>query len=127
MKQQWEEHEQIAVFQWAALQQCMMPDLKWLYHVPNGGKRDAATAARLKAAGVKPGVPDIALDVPRGRHHGLRIELKYGKNKPTPNQQEWLDHLNASGYRAVVCYGADEAIDEIKNYLNMGESYENQD
>lgn len=117
MKQQWEEREQISIFQWAALQACMMPDLKWLYHVPNGGKRDAATAARLKAAGVKPGVPDIALDVPRGGYHGLRIELKYGKNKPTPRQQEWLDHLNESGYKAVICYGAGEAIEEIIKYL----------
>ena len=94
-----------------------MPDLKWLYHVPNGGKRDVATAARLKAAGVKRGVPDIALDVPKGKYHGLRIELKYGKNKPTPQQQEWLDHLNECGYKAVVCYGAEEAIAVIKEYL----------
>ena len=119
MKQQHEEREQIAVFQWARMQECVMPDLKWLYHVPNGGKRDMTTAARLKAAGVKPGVPDITLDVPRNGYHGLRIELKYGRNKPTSEQQDWLKHLNDAGYKAVVCYGAEEAIREIKEYMGI--------
>ena len=31
------------------------------FHIPNGGKRDKVTAARLKQMGVRPGVADIII------------------------------------------------------------------
>ena len=49
---QLEESEQIAIMQWAELARGKYPALKWLHHIPNGGQRSKATAARLKAAGV---------------------------------------------------------------------------
>lgn len=58
-----ESQEQIALFQWANLAVGTMPDLCMLYHIPNGGLRTKATAARLKKEGVKAGYPDIGLDV----------------------------------------------------------------
>lgn len=30
---------------------------------------------------------------------------------------EWIGRLNAHGYYATVCYGADAAIQEITNYM----------
>jgi hypothetical protein len=66
--------EQTALFSWATWQEQLYPDLKWMYHVPNGGHRNKATAARLKAAGVKAGVPDVVLPAPKGIYHGLYIE-----------------------------------------------------
>lgn len=114
---QHEEQEQIALFRWAKLEEAAYPLLKWLYHVPNGGKRDKVTAARMKAAGVKSGVPDICLPVPLWGYAGLYIELKYGKNRPSSNQREWLDFLSHAGYRVAVCYGCEEAIAEIMKYL----------
>lgn len=112
-----EENEQIALFEWAAWAEKQIPALRWLYHVPNGGARHKAVAAKLKAAGVKRGVPDLCLAVPSGGYHGMYIELKVGKNKPTQMQQEWIAHMQNVGYCAVVCYGADEAICAIKRYL----------
>ena len=38
-------------------------------------------------------MPDLFLPVGRGSYHGLFIELKYGKNKPTEKQTEWLKSL----------------------------------
>ena len=119
MARQYEEAEQIAVFTWARYQECVHPELKWLFHVPNGGARDRVTGAKLKAAGVKPGVPDICLPVARGGYHGLYIELKYGKNTTSESQKEWLTHLEAAGYKAQVCYGRDEAVQAIKDYLEV--------
>jgi hypothetical protein len=69
------------------------PALRMLHAIPNGGHRHKATAARLKAAGVKAGVPDICLPVARGDWHGLYIELKVGKNKLTEAQRRWKDDL----------------------------------
>ena len=57
-------------FQWVTYQQGRFPELVLLYHIPNGGKRDAQTAISLKRQGVKAGVPDLHLPVARGGYHG---------------------------------------------------------
>lgn len=112
--------EQINLFRWAAYSTGAMPELEWLYHIPNGGKRDITTAKRLKAEGVKAGVPDICLPVAKGGFHGLYIELKAGKNKTTDNQDKWLGALEANGYCIAVCYGWEEASKTITNYIKNG-------
>lgn len=112
-----EEEEQIVLMQWAELQKGRYPELALLYHVPNGGARAKTTAARLKAAGVKAGVPDLCLPVARGGFHGLYIELKAGKNKTTEPQNQWLAALSRNGYKTAVCYGWAEASQVIKEYL----------
>lgn len=48
-----ESGHQEALFSWAAYRTGLMPELQYMYHVPNGGKRDKATAAVLKRQGVK--------------------------------------------------------------------------
>ena len=78
-----EHDEQSAIFEWAALMQGAYPELGLLFAIPNGGKRDKATAGKLKAEGVKAGVPDMCLPVSNGKYHGLFIELKVGENNPT--------------------------------------------
>lgn len=113
-----EDEEQIAIFKWARLQESLYPELKQLHHIPNGGLRSKATAAKLKAMGVKPGVPDMCLPVPRNGCHGLYIELKRREGGViSPAQGKWLEDLYNNGYQASVCYGADEAIKVIKEYL----------
>ena len=75
------------------------PELRLLHAIPNGGKRDIRTAAMLKAEGVKPGVPDICLPVPRGGKHGLYIELKRRKGGTVSKAQEaWIRALMAQGF-----------------------------
>ena len=48
-----ESGHQEALFSWAAYRTGLMPELQYMYHVPNGGKRDKATAAVLKRQGVR--------------------------------------------------------------------------
>lgn len=114
-----EAQEQRFLFQWANLAQQKYPELKLMHHIPNGGKRDVKTAINLKHEGVKAGVPDICLPVARGKFHGLYIELKVGKNKPTPKQLEWIYSLEQEGYAVKVCYGWLEARETIENYLSL--------
>lgn len=71
-----EAEEQTELFAWAELLRGRFPELRLLYHVPNGGSRNRIEAARLQAQGVKAGVPDLCLPVARGKYHGLYIELK---------------------------------------------------
>ena len=113
-----EDEEQIAVMQWAAYQMGRWPELQWLYHIPNGGKRGKIEAARFKAMGVKAGVPDLHLAVPRGGYHGLYIEMKrreYGR--VSADQREWIDGLRETGYCGAVAYGCHEAEDVLEAYL----------
>jgi hypothetical protein len=93
-----------------------------MFAIPNGGKRDPVTAVRLRDEGVKPGVPDVCLPVARQGWHGLFIELKYGRNKTTDKQNEWLDRLMEQGYLAVVVWGWNEAVAVIEAYLEMDEA-----
>jgi hypothetical protein len=93
-----------------------MPELKNMFAVPNGGLRHKAVAMKLKNSGAKAGVPDIFLAYPKGVYAGLWIEMKYGKNKTTPLQRDWINRLQDAGYRVEVCYG-DEAWEVILDYL----------
>lgn len=117
-----EAQEQELVIQWADMMVAVneRPLLRLLYHTPNGGMRDKATAQAMKRAGVKAGVPDLFLPVARGGHHGLWIEMKRAdhSNHATPDQEWWIEQLRQQGYRAVVCYGASAAIDELSDYLD---------
>lgn len=112
-----ESGHQEALFEWAAYHMDCMPELEYMHHIPNGGKRDKRTAVALKRQGVKAGVPDICLPVARNGYHGLYIELKAGKNKATKNREKWQVFLNDQGYYAVICYGWHEAAKVIEEYL----------
>ena len=114
-----ESSEQKTLFEWAKLMEGRWPELELLYHIPNEGKRSRSTGARMRAEGLRSGVPDICLPVARGGHHGLYIELKRVKNsRVTKEQLEWISALVAQGYVAAVCRGCDEAISLITDYLN---------
>lgn len=112
-----ERDEQVAIFEWAAFNTGRLPELALLFHVPNGGKRDVVTAARLKAEGVKPGVPDVWLPVPRLGYHGLVIEMKCRGGRVSPEQRDWLDRLHTQHYCVAICYDWQAAAAEIEAYL----------
>lgn len=110
--------EQATLFNWAKMQEWKYPELDLMYHIPNGGKRSGTEAARFKAEGVKSGVPDIFLPVPRGGKHGLYIEMKRQKGgSVSDNQSEWIEKLRSQGYRVDVCKGWEAASRVIVEYL----------
>ncbi|MBR5948236.1 MAG: VRR-NUC domain-containing protein [Clostridia bacterium] len=106
--------EQEAIVQYCTLKRYPM------FAIPNGGRRDAKEAMYLKRSGVQPGVPDMMFPVARHGKHGLFIELKVGRNKPTASQERWLEQLNKAGYLAKVCWGSAQAI-ELINWYFKGE------
>lgn len=112
--------EQEALFRWASYMCGKYSELRLLHHIPNGGSRNKIEATNLKRQGVKSGVPDICLPVPRANFHGLYIELKAGKNKATEKQRDWLYALQEQGYVAVICVGCEQAIEVITKYLQIG-------
>ena len=109
--------DQCAIFQWAALQESVYPDLALLFSTLNGVRLPIGLAVKAKAAVNKKGVPDLILLVPRGKWHGFLCELKHGDNKPSPEQIGWINALTAKGYCVVVAWGWEMAIEQIKDYL----------
>lgn len=115
-----EDGEQLALFQWIALNQTQHPELKWLHHSPNGGSRNKREGAKFKAMGVKRGYPDLSLLLPCRQYHGLLIELKkVSGGVVSKEQQDWLDHLNGLGYYATICKGWIEAVSCLQWYLKL--------
>lgn len=112
-----EHREQVRLFAWARREEEGRPELGLLFAVPNGGRRDAVTGARLRDEGVRRGVPDVWLPVAREQWHGLVIELKASKGRATREQVEWLRRLGQEGYLALLCVGAEEAQSVIEQYL----------
>ena len=115
-----EQQHQIAVIQWS--QQPTIrekyPELAMLFHIANE-RSDKVQASILKKMGVKKGVPDLCLPVPSGKYHGLFIEMKTDKGKASTEQLWWINHLEANGYAAAVCYGWNRAVEVLEWYLNL--------
>jgi len=126
-----DEHaEQSLLFEWAVIIQDTYPELKYLHAIPSGaklpyhhdsnGKRVSIQGARLKREGLKRGIPDICLPVPRGNWHGLYIELKRSNGgRLTPEQLDCIIFLNGQGYFACICNGFENAKAVIEWYINQ--------
>lgn len=120
---QYERIEQNALMAWARWQKWHNGKVShYLHHSPNGGSRNAIEANNLKMMGVMKGFPDLFLFIAKHGYHGLFIELKRKEKhlaKIDPEQTEVLDRLSEQGYLCQVCFGANEAIDVIKQYLEI--------
>ena len=110
-----EEHRiQCQCVRWFFLQ---YPKLRGrLFAVPNGGKRDVTTAAKLKAEGVVAGVADLILLVRNSKYGALLIEMKTRTGRQSESQKQW-QKIVGGDYKYVVCRSVEEFIREIENYL----------
>lgn len=89
-----------------------------LFAVPNGGKRDALTGAKLKAEGVVAGVADLILLVPNRFYGALLVEMKTLTGRQSKSQKNWEQIITSEGdYKYVVCHSLDDFIREVDDYL----------
>lgn len=116
------EHDhQKALFIWWALESGRREiDHRLMWATPNGGFRHIGTARRLKAEGVKSGVPDVFLAIPSNGYHGLFVELKSPAktSRVSESQREIKCLLEKQGYDCKICFGWDAARKSIEEYLN---------
>lgn len=92
----------------------LRPEYGLIFAIPNGGARHPAVAAKLKAEGVKAGVPDLFLPVARHGYHGMFIELKVGDNKPSQVQLDMIRNLIAERY---FCKAIWDSVDAVMDWL----------
>ncbi len=126
-----ESSQQKALFAWAALSVGTYPQLAFMFAVPNGFFATIAQKGKMKAEGLRSGVPDVFLPYPVKRsnfdiqtaYHGLFIEMKIEKYRNRKNggcseeQIEFINYAINAGYCCRVCYNWEEARDVIIKYL----------
>jgi len=106
-----EHEEQRLLVQWFRRK---WPDLR-IFAIANGGARSLATAGRLKAEGVSPGVPDLFVPA-----MSLWIEMKRRKGGSiSAEQRDWHKYLRSLGHEVIVGRGFDDAMQKILLLLNQ--------
>lgn len=111
-----EHHLQVECVQWFRL---VHKNDGIIYAIPNGGLRDATTAAKMKMEGALAGVPDLHIPVARKGYASLYIEMKNGKaGRLSDNQKEIIDILRNLGNKVEVVRTLDEFIDVVNNYFS---------
>ncbi len=93
------------------------PLLNYLFHPANGGKRPKGEAGKLKALGVKPGVPDLILPFPSpsGRWPGMALELKSPEGRVSGSQNDWLYECQRHGWLT----GTVRTLEEFQDYIDI--------
>ena len=98
----------------------------WLYRNHQTHKLSMVQQSIAKAEGMRKGVSDLFLAVPMNNFCGLFIEMKKPELKPkranskggvSDEQAKFIKDMNNIGYKAIVCYGADDAFKQILSYL----------
>lgn len=129
-----EHDEQVAVVQWLETENELARLFKTrnlsplLYSaIANGHYQQSIKQQRkLKAEGMNSGVPDLLVIVPPERSKlGIRlmvwIEMKRREGASvSASQHEWIEAINAldgGNVGAFVCYGSDEAIAVLKDFI----------
>lgn len=88
------------------------PGVVW-FHVPNGGRRNAREAARLKGLGVTAGVADIILLYNRNFY---ALELKAPKGRPTEAQLAFRDAVSKAGGYSSIAWGLGGALASLETW-----------
>lgn len=103
--------------------------LDWI-HVPNEGKRRERTGKAMHGLGFKPGFPDEQIFTPAADGRATVLELKrvgLRPKRPLPagvppwarpcfsaDQVRWLERFKALGWHALVAYGAEDAVEQLR-------------
>jgi hypothetical protein len=109
-------HQAVAEF----LDVALLPPAVYSTFPAGWGKLSTATAGRLKAAGLKPGLPDLFVF---DRHNMIAnrtypkvigLELKAHGRKPSPAQQLMFPRLRALGIEIYVCECLEDVVEALE-------------
>lgn len=87
-----------------------------IFHIANGGSRDAREASNLKVQGVLAGVPDLCIVLPFNQI--IWVEMKAKGGKVSLSQTDLHAHFAALGHTVITAYSAEEALDRLKEVIH---------
>ena len=94
-----------------------LPD-RLLFAVPNGGSRHKIEAVNMKRQGVRRGVADVILLIPKKGYASLCLEFKTKKGIQSDDQKEFQKQAENCRSKYVIVRSAKQAIDELRKYLS---------
>lgn len=87
--------------------------------IPNGGRRDAVTGARLKKEGVVAGAADLVLILDDGET--VWVELKTPKGRQSDNQKEFQAKLQNLSHTYLIWRSIDDCNEFVQGYRKIRE------
>jgi hypothetical protein len=96
----------------------LRPELEMLFAIPNGMWTTPAQAGKAKATGLRSGVPDLCLPIPRGGYVALWIEMKSERGRLSVEQDQWHKRLVANGSLVAICFSHHQAAQTLVEYLD---------
>jgi len=108
---------QASILEWASIDPIIKKYRRFIIHFPNEGKRTRWYGAHLNRLGMRRGVSDIFIAVPRHGFGGAWIELKSKNGKLTDDQIKFIDDMKSQNYYTEVCRSFEEAQAKILAYL----------
>ena len=78
-----------------------------VFHIPNGGSRNAREAHNLKLSGVLAGVSDLVILM---QNRAVFVELKTDKGRQSDNQKKFQQDVEALGFEYLIWRSIDDCI-----------------
>lgn len=88
-----------------------------VFAIPNGGRRDAVTGAKLKAEGATAGVADLEILLPIG--NALFVEVKTAKGRQSDEQKEFQRRVESLGFNYLIWRSVDDAVKWCESPLSL--------
>lgn len=85
----------------------------------NGARRTVRSGARLRAAGMLKGFPDLFVCEPRGLYHGMFIEMKSAKGRLEKEQKVTMELLRERNYFVILCKSFETFVMKVKWYMSL--------
>lgn len=127
-RRQPEFEQQCHLFRFLRLYANKEPRFGFIFSIPNGLYTLPKTKGDAVASGLREGVWDIFCPFPRQPTPddsrialGMFIEMKWGRNDLTEEQEEFQKAMLAAGYSCGVCYSWLDAARFICSYLRVSD------
>lgn len=106
-----ESGHQEALFSWAAYRTGLMPELQYMYHVPNGGKRDKKEKYHNTFTLMKC-YRDAVFHIENAISDGQQLELK---GMTDEQQRTYLESIRRTRFKTLIMTAhIDKAVEEIE-------------
>lgn len=114
-----EETIQKVVMEWVNINPVTKKYAGCFIHCPNEGKRTPWNGKLMKDMGMRKGVVDLFIAVPRHGHGGAWIELKSACGFLKPEQKQFLKDMSEQNFYTAVCWSIEEAISVISWWFGI--------
>lgn len=114
-----EHKSQAAFITWCKVNERRYPELKTIHAIPNAARRSYKLVGFMLAEGLRKGVLDIHLPIPRGPWSALWMEFKVEGGRLTADQDAFADLVRKERALVAVVYQWHQAAELVEEYLRL--------